>query len=64
MNQKTYNYLTATLFLIIGVLHIFRIANGWEAVIAETEIPIFASWIAVVISLVLAYIGFSKGKQE
>lgn len=67
MDQRTYNTLTAVLFLIIAVLHLLRLILGWPAQIGGWTIPVWASWPAVIIIGALAYLGFrlnSRGNPE
>ena len=58
MDQRTYNILTASLFLIVAVLHLLRLAFGWPARIGALDIPQWASWLALAITGGLAYFGF------
>lgn len=62
MKQKTFNAVTALLFLIIAVLHLARIINGWNAVIGALDVPILASWIALIVASSLAYQGYRLNK--
>ena len=55
MNQKTYLSVSGVIFLIIAVLHVLRIAYGWEAMIGGWMMPIWLSWIALVVSGYLAW---------
>jgi TRAP-type C4-dicarboxylate transport system permease small subunit len=61
MNQRTYNIVTAVLFLIIAALHLLRIVFGWPARIGSLDIPLWVSWLALVITGGLAYFGFRLG---
>ena len=61
MDQRTYNILTAALFLIVAVLHLLRIIFGWPAGIGGLDIPLWASWLALIVSGGLAYFGFRLG---
>jgi hypothetical protein len=58
VNQKTYNGIAAALFLIIALLHLLRIVFGWPAEIGRVGIPMWASWLALVVTGGLAYVGF------
>jgi hypothetical protein len=60
MDTKAYNAITAVLFLIIAVSHLLRIIFGWSAQIGDLAIPVWASWLAVVIAGALAYFGFRQ----
>jgi hypothetical protein len=60
LNQRTYNTLTALLFLIIAALHLLRIVFGWPAQIGGWSIPVWVSWLALVATGVLAALGFRQ----
>jgi hypothetical protein len=58
MDQRAYNTITAVVFLIIAVLHLLRIIFGWPARIGGLDIPLWASWLAILVTGGLAYFGF------
>ena len=60
MDQKTYNITTAALFLIIALLHLLRVIFGWPAQIGGLDIPLWASWLALIVSGALAWFGFRQ----
>jgi hypothetical protein len=60
MNQNTYMKLTGTIFLIIAVAHLLRAVLGWNVVIGTTVIPLWISWIGVIVAGCLSYQGLSK----
>ena len=60
MDQRTYNTVTAILFLVIAALHLLRIVFGWPAQIGELSIPMWVSWLALVVSGALAWSGFRQ----
>jgi len=60
MNQKTFNSTTGVIFLVIGILHILRIANSWPASIGTFVIPMWLSWIAGLLAVYLAYHGLKR----
>lgn len=64
MNPKTFFYTTAVIFFLIAVTHALRIIYGWRAAIGGFEAPVWLSWIALVIALVLSYQGFRLTKQS
>jgi len=57
MSQKTYYCATGTIFLIIAVLHLYRVVRGWEASIGGWPVPLWLSWVAVAVAGCLAYNG-------
>ena len=62
MNHKTYFKVTSLIFLIIAVLHLLRAVYGWEAVINGYTIPVWASWVAVLVAGFLAFRGYQISK--
>lgn len=60
MNQKTFSLVAGIIFLLIAILHLARSIWGWEAVIAAWQVPMWASWAAVVVAGFLAYQGLRK----
>lgn len=60
MSQKSYYYVTGGVFLIIAVLHLLRIVNSWPVNIADFAVPIWLSWLGVLLAGVLAYYGLRR----
>ena len=58
MQQAAYNTITAVLFLVVALLHLLRIIFGWPTQIGDASVPIWASWLALVVTAALAYFGF------
>ena len=56
MGQKTYFTTTFIVFAVIGVLHLLRILNGWDAEIGGWVVPFWMSWPAI---LLFGYLSFS-----
>lgn len=57
MDQRTYNTLTALIFLIVAVVHLMRIIFGWPAQIGGLNIPLWASLLALFVSGGIAILG-------
>ncbi len=64
LDQRAYNTTTAAIFLIIAVLHLLRIVFGWPAQIGGLDIPLWASWLALVVTGALAYFGFRQNVRR
>jgi hypothetical protein len=58
MDQRAYNIVTAVLFLIVAALHLVRVILGWPARIGGLDIPLWASWLAILVTGGFAYCGF------
>ena len=46
---------TATLFLVMAIVHLLRIILGWQVEIGGFSIPFWVSWLAVPVAGALAY---------
>jgi hypothetical protein len=51
---------TATLFLVVAIMHLLRIIFGWQVEIGGLSIPFWASWLAFPVAGALAYLGFTQ----
>lgn len=60
MSPKNYHLVSGIVFLVIAVLHLARIVYGWEASIGGWLVPLWLSWVALVISSYLAYSGLKQ----
>ncbi|HEY7688674.1 MAG TPA: hypothetical protein VH835_08280 [Dongiaceae bacterium] len=64
MSPRTYFLATAILFSIICLIQLLRIVFAWDAVIGGWSVPMWLSWIAVVVTAALAYLGFTHGRSR
>ena len=60
MDQRTYNWTTAALFLIIAAMHLLRIVLGWPAQLAGWNVPLWLSWLALIVTGALAWFSFRQ----
>jgi protein-S-isoprenylcysteine O-methyltransferase Ste14 len=51
---------TATLFLVVAIMHLLRIVFGWQVEIGGLSIPSWVSWLGVLVAGALAYLGFTQ----
>lgn len=58
MDQATFNGFSAVVFALIAVLHAIRLVYGWPAAIGDAAIPLWVSWLALIIAGYLAYSGY------
>jgi len=63
MKKNTFYKVSGYLFLIVGLLHFVRAINGWSLAIDVYEIPVWMSWIAVILVWYLGIraLDFAKG---
>lgn len=58
MDRSTFTLVAAVIFAAIAVLHASRIFYGWEAVIGGWAVPVWLSWVLLVVSGYLAWNGW------
>jgi hypothetical protein len=63
MTHQTFSLNTAVIFSLIALLHAIRLLRGWQVTIEGAVVPIWISWIALVIAAYLAYEGFRLAKK-
>ena len=64
MNKKTYFQTTLVVFIIVAVVHSLRILLGWPAEISGWEVPMWVSWLAVIVAGTLAYHAYKINKRS
>ncbi len=64
MKRETYISVTALMLLFGGLVHFFRILYGWQVVIGGVEIPIWASWIGVLVAIFLVFSAASYSTKK
>ena len=62
MNQRSFCLVSGIIFLIIAFLHLLRIVLSWEAVIAGWIVPLWVSWLALIIAGYLGYEGLKLSR--
>jgi hypothetical protein len=64
MSRKVYCLATATVFSVVGLVHLLRIILGWEAAIGGWTVPMWVSWLGLIVSAVFAYSGFTHARSD
>jgi hypothetical protein len=64
MSRKAYLLLSAAIFSLVALLHLARVVFGWSAVIGDWSLPMWLSWVAIIVAGALAYFGFSLARQS
>jgi hypothetical protein len=54
MSRRAYLLVTAIIFSLVALLHLARIVFGWSAVIGGWSVPMWLSWIALIVTGALA----------
>jgi hypothetical protein len=64
MDQKTFVLIAGVIFAIVALAHLLRILMGWPIEIDNWTVPMWLSWIALVIAGGLSYSGLSLVSQS
>ena len=63
MKQENFNKVSAAIFLIVGIIHLTRVIQGWNVSIDRWSIPMVASYVAVIVAAYLAYHGWQLASK-
>ena len=63
MSQKTFSLVAGMIFLVVALMHVLRLTLGWHAIIASRTVPMWVSWVALLIAGLLAYEGFRLSRR-
>ena len=63
MSAKNYWLISGVVFAVIAVLHLARSLMGWDMVINGAMMPMWVSWVGVIVFGYLAYYALSAKKK-
>jgi hypothetical protein len=64
MSQKTFDLVAGLFLLLIAVGHLLRVIFGWTVNVAGVTIPMWASWLALVVIGCLAFVGLRASRTS
>ena len=64
MSEKKFLIISGLIFLVVAVIHVLRLALGWQVTIGDWSVPMWVSWVACVLAGYLAYEGLKLSKQR
>ncbi len=64
MSSKTYSTVSAVIFLLIGIVHLVRLAIGFTFQIGSMDLPRWASAGGAIVTLFLAWWGFKAARAS
>ncbi len=64
MMQKMFSIIAGTLFALVALAHLGRITQGWDITAAGMAIPMWVSWVGLVVTAILAFFGFKLGLES
>lgn len=63
MTAQSYSRIAAVVFAVVALLQLSRALLGWDVSIAGLAVPLWASWIAVLVAGLLAWLGFTARRE-
>jgi hypothetical protein len=55
MTEKTFAAIAAVIFAVVALVHLLRLVMGWSIVIDSWTVPMWLSWVGLVVAGGLAY---------
>lgn len=55
---------STVVFTLVALLHLCRVVWQWDATIAGWMVPMWVSWVGVVVAGVLAYSGYKHSSKR
>jgi hypothetical protein len=62
MDQKQFSLVAGVIFAIVALLHFLRVALGWQVVIGGFSVPMWFSWIGIIVAPTLSYFGLRSAR--
>jgi hypothetical protein len=63
MDRKTFSMLAGIIFTLVALFHLVRIFMEWTVIIGDWPIPMWVSWIALVVAGGLALLGLRLSER-
>jgi hypothetical protein len=64
MDRKTFFIVAGIIFALVALVHLARIYMGWPVVIGDWSVPIWVSWIGLVVAGGLAIFGLRLAARD
>ncbi len=64
MTHKDYILASGVIFAFVAGAHVLRLIYGWHVTVNGFAVPMWASWIALILAGYLAFQGISSGKRN
>jgi hypothetical protein len=59
MNREAFCIVAGVIFAVVALLHLLRIYMDWPVVIADWSVPMWVSWVALVVAGILTIWGLA-----
>jgi hypothetical protein len=61
--QKNYAMVSALVFAVVAVVQVLRLVNQWAVQVGPYAVPLWFSWIAVIVAAALSFWGFRNATR-
>jgi hypothetical protein len=62
MNASSYARLAGAIFAVVALLQLARALAGWPVTVGGMTLPLWPSWVAVVVAGALAWLGLTASR--
>jgi hypothetical protein len=63
MDAKTFSLVAGVIFAVVALAHLARIILDWSVIIRDWSIPMWVSWVALVVAGGLALLGLRLSQR-
>ena len=63
MDAKAFSLVAGVIFALVALFHLVRIFMEWTVIIGDWPIPMWLSWIALIVAGGLALLGLRLGQR-
>jgi hypothetical protein len=63
MEAKTFCLVAGVIFAVVAVFHLVRIVMDWSVIIGNWSIPMWVSWVALIVAAGLSFLGLRLGQR-
>ena len=63
-DRKTYFLMAGIIFTLVALFHLVRIYMGWPVAIGDWSVPMWVSWIGLVVAGGLAFFGLRLAERD
>jgi hypothetical protein len=64
MDAKTFSLVAGVIFAVVALFHLARIYMAWPVMIGDWSVPMWVSWIGLVVAGGLAFFGLRLAERD
>lgn len=64
MALRPFLILVGVIFTAIAAMHVWRLLSGWPVVVGNTAIPMWVSWLGLLVTAILALLAFRHASRQ